>query len=138
MPEKNQSKSHLALVFIISQLVIITLLWTVNTRPDIHFPDFALLLFLIICFIVNLLYLEFFFSIIRSRYLTEYMRNTEENCQTLLASYHKLGSKQKDLQKETHDIINAQFTYHNYLSEGNKEAAEDFRRTIQQKWENEG
>lgn len=138
MPNKNRTNSYWALVFIISQLVIIALLWTVNSSPDIHFPDFALLLFLIMCFIANLLYLEFFFSIVRSRYLTEYMRNTEANCQELLASYHKLGSKQKVLQKETHDIINVQFTYHNYLSEGNNEAAESFRRMIQQKWENEG
>lgn len=122
------------LFFILSQIIAISLLFVMSRRPDLFLPSPVFLLIILATFLTYL-YTSFeFVSYIRELYIAEYSHKLEENCRSLLASYQSFGAQQREFQKETHDILNAQFTYHSLLDQGKKDEAERYRLQKQEEW----
>lgn len=93
--------------------------------------------FLLIILVTFVTYIYTFYeyvSYIRKLYIAEYSHKLEENCRSLLTSFQSFGAQQREFQKETHDILNAQFTYHSLLDQGKKDEAERYRLQKQEEW----
>lgn len=122
------------LFFILAQIITISLLLVMSRRPDLFLPSPVFLLIILATFLTYL-YTSFeFVSYIRELYIAEYSHKLEENCRSLLTSYQSFGAQQREFQKETHDILNAQFTYHSLLDQGKKDEAERYRLQKQEEW----
>ena len=125
------------LTFVLFQLLMAGLLVLLNSRPEYSVPP-GILICIIACAIVSdALYIHYFMAYFRELYSAEYVRKRKAYCQTLLESYNAFGIRQKKLQKDVHDVFNAQFTYHSLLEENRTEDAERFRAEKQNEWRTE-
>ena len=122
------------LFFILAQIITISLLLVMSRRPDLFLPSPVFLLIILVTFVTYIYTFYEFVSYIRKLYIAEYSHRLEENCRSLLTSYQSFGAQQREFQKETHDILNAQFTYHSLLNQGKKNEAERYRLQKQEEW----
>ena len=122
------------LFFILAQIITISLLLVMSRRPDLFLPSPVFLLIILVTFVTYIYTFYEFVSYIRKLYIAEYSHRLEENCRSLLTSYQSFGAQQREFQKETHDILNAQFTYHSLLDQGKKDEAERYRLQKQEEW----
>jgi len=122
------------LFFILAQIITISLLLVMSRRPDLFLPSPVFLLIILVTFVTYIYTFYEFVSYIRKLYIAEYSHRLEENCRSLLTSYQSFGAQQREFQKETHDILNAQFTYHSLLNQGKKDEAERYRLQKQEEW----
>ena len=74
---------------------------------------------------------------IKDLYVAEYAKELEAHCKSLLRSYQAFGAQQTAFQKQTHDVLNAQFTYHALIEQGKTEEAEQYRNQKQKEWRQE-
>lgn len=122
------------LFFILAQIITISLLLVMSRRPDLFLPSPVFLLIILVTFVTYIYTFYEFVSYIRKLYIAEYSHRLEKNCRSLLTSYQSFGAQQREFQKETHDILNAQFTYHSLLDQGKKDEAERYRLQKQEEW----
>ena len=123
-----------AAVFILSQILLFSLFAVMNRNPGLRLGNGTVILILLLVTCADLYYLHYFLSSMKLIVQARYAEQTEENCRQLLASYQKLGSAQKKLETDVHDIVNAQFTYHSLLEQGKTNEAEQFRTRKQREW----
>lgn len=134
---KSRLFSRPFLFFILSQILNISLLLIMSRRPDLFLPSPVFLLIILVTFITFIYTAKEFIAYIRKLYIAEYSHKLEEHCKSLQASYQSFGDQQLEFQKQTHDILNAQFTYHSLIEQGKKDEAEQYRMQKQEEWRQE-
>lgn len=134
MNHSGLSKSGVAVIFVLSQISINGLLLYMCMNREFRISNAILVIVLIIAFVADVAYLFYYLSFIHRLYLSEFSKEVENSCQSLYDHYLEYGKAQKEYQKETHDVINAQFTYHSLLDQGKTDEAEQFRISKINEW----
>ena len=134
MNQSDKPGSGAAVIFLLSQIFMNGLLLYMCVNRTFRISNAALVAVILVVLAVDIAYLFFYLSFIHRLALSEFTREVEHSCQSLHNRYLEYGKAQSDYQKETHDVINAQFTYHSLLNQGKTEAAEQFRVSKIEEW----
>lgn len=122
---------------ILGQIFLIGLLVFFNSHPAFR-PSFGLILFAVAVVLVLDVYVFFLYrDTIRSQISEVYIQELRDSFSRLLKPYQTLSLRQKTIRDEVHEILNAQFSYHSLITEGDTAKAEEFRLTMQSQWKRE-
>lgn len=134
---KHRIVSRPFLFFILTQIAVITLLFVMSRNPGLYLPEPVFLLIILVTFSAYASSINEFIRYIKDLYVAEYAKELEAHCKSLLRSYQAFGAQQTAFQKQTHDVLNAQFTYHALIEQGKTEEAEQYRNQKQKEWRQE-